>query len=643
MLLIINFQIYLASIQGFINHQSIAVLHSNSKSSKDNTYVEPSLISLSYYGRSDFRLRDLIIGLSNSNNQYSEYWIHNNSIVEAVVHDFEVDSTSISILENEYQSNLDNVTQSKVDQAKIESQHYSLLSLPDNLPPYSLKSDDDNYSDQHSSPSYADVVSSNNDNDDINPNSNTTPKLSKATNLFSNPISHSNSTQSNNTTNTNTTDNTNNTNSNNDNNDLIYDYDNFNSSINNIQMYIQCSICKSKSKQNDMTNLVGLYSFAKFLELLYYSNDFLPKNLCDHSNLVLGSRSSLIKTNDKALIPTKFTFTRNFILPFKGKLITFLIKPLNPFELRGPKIQINPNSINDNNYDENKVENYKLDQKSSDDLLNSTRKDIALYFTTEARGTLNDLLRDYYNSISNKKSNRRKYQSGTVNEQNFNYNNGHNNFNTIGNSKSISQASATLLAISQASGGPATISSSTHNKLMSNPLTPAAATANRIKRLFDQQELELLQLLKETKPEHANNVRRKLKETSKSCKNRLNSFKNKFIRESYYDSKNKSSSKKLDEERKKNNEINESNNINRSNSNNSSSNINNNDEDDLVNNTNNYNLNSKERSKDNKFIPKNYNENDYLNDSKVHAFPDSCILVREDEPSSIISFALSLV
>ena len=147
--------------------------------------------------------------MSNSNNQYSEYWIHNNSIVEAIVHDFEVDPTSISILENEYQSNLDNVTQSKVDQAKIESQHYSLPLLPDNLPPYSLKSDDDNYSDQHSSPSYADVVSSNNDNDDINPNSNTTPKLSKATNLFSNPISHSNSTQSNNTINSNTTDNTN--------------------------------------------------------------------------------------------------------------------------------------------------------------------------------------------------------------------------------------------------------------------------------------------------------------------------------------------------------------------------------------------------------------------------------------------------
>ncbi|TIC76009.1 hypothetical protein E3Q00_00426 [Wallemia mellicola] len=393
-------------------------------------------------------------------------------------------------------------------------------------------------------------------------------------------------------------------------------------SNNSIKTWIECTICKNSTPHNTLSEGAQLYSFGKYLELLYYSNSFLPSTLCDHSRRCLDSN-----------IPSKTNFVRWFDLSSKAKLIKMTLHPINPFDIKGPKIQIkeSQSSSSDELQYPTNVERFKLDRDSADSVFRSTRKDIAIYFTTEARGHLNDLLRDYYNHISStKKKNKANTDTESVQL----------NRSNSGSSKSMSQAAATLLAISQASNShynvnashfqPATISAVSSSAVLKHHLTPAAATANRIKRLFDQQELDLLRQLKEVPPEHANNVRRKLKETSRACRARLDAFRNKFIPDSYYNKndlrkkeKEKEKEKDKDKDKGKDPAIIPSE---------DSSNV----ED---NNNMNHNQKEKDNSEDN--AKKEKSSNDYLNNPRVHAFPGSSILVREDEPSSIIAYALS--
>ncbi|TIB17380.1 hypothetical protein E3P89_00129 [Wallemia ichthyophaga] len=397
-----------------------------------------------------------------------------------------------------------------------------------------------------------------------------------------------------------------------------YSHDHSRYSKSTIKAWIECTICKSCTPHNDLSEGAQLYSFGKYLELLLYSNSFLPSTLCDHARRCLDSN-----------IPSKTNFVRWFDLSSKAKLIRMSLNPVNPFDIKGPKIQIKESQSNTSDEFQypTDVERFKLKEDISDSVVRSTRKDIAIYFTTNARGCLHDLLRDYYNHIAStkkKKGSNSEPESAQMSRSNS------------GTAKSMSQAAATLMNISQADNGhynanafqqPATISGGT-SPLLKQRLTPATATANRIKRLFDQQELDLLKLLKDVPPEHANDVRRKLKETSYACRARLLAFKNKFIPESYY---NKNEQRKKEKEREKEKEKEKEKDKDPAATTNDSK------SEDFTG----QNQNQKEPSEDN--LKKEIESNDYLNNPRVHAFPGSSILVREDDPSSIIAYALSWV
>ncbi|KAF0465669.1 1-phosphatidylinositol-3-phosphate 5-kinase [Gigaspora margarita] len=142
-----------------------------------------------------------------------------------------------------------------------------------------------------------------------------------------------------------------------------------------IVMWTQCKLCSAKSPVFIMSRSTYLYSFAKYLELLYYNEDFICKDLCPHVEL----RDQLLRCFRRG----------NFLVKIEYEYVDL-------FEMRLPKFQVSldkqiASSIED-------IENlFTIDNEDSQRLNNETRLEITYFYLSVKQHITS--LEDYLRSL----------------------------------------------------------------------------------------------------------------------------------------------------------------------------------------------------------------------------------------------------
>ncbi|CAG8567202.1 27595_t:CDS:10 [Gigaspora margarita] len=142
-----------------------------------------------------------------------------------------------------------------------------------------------------------------------------------------------------------------------------------------IVMWTQCKLCSAKSPVFIMSRSTYLYSFAKYLELLYYNEDFICKDLCPHVEL----RDQLLRCFRRG----------NFLVKIEYEYVDL-------FEMRLPKFQVSldkqiASSIED-------IENlFTIDNEDSQRLNNETRLEITYFYLSLKQHITS--LEDYLRSL----------------------------------------------------------------------------------------------------------------------------------------------------------------------------------------------------------------------------------------------------
>ncbi|CAG8678914.1 4824_t:CDS:10 [Cetraspora pellucida] len=132
---------------------------------------------------------------------------------------------------------------------------------------------------------------------------------------------------------------------------------------NQIVMWTQCKLCSEKSSVFIMSRSTYLYSFGKYLELLYYNEDFTCKNLCPHVEL----RYPLIRCFRRG----------NFIVKIEYEHVDL-------FEMRLPKLQISLDKQSASSVKEvNQL--FSIDDENSKRLYNETRLEITYFYLSVKR------------------------------------------------------------------------------------------------------------------------------------------------------------------------------------------------------------------------------------------------------------------
>ncbi|CAG8467606.1 2144_t:CDS:10 [Racocetra fulgida] len=132
---------------------------------------------------------------------------------------------------------------------------------------------------------------------------------------------------------------------------------------NQIFMWTQCKLCSEKSSVFIMSRSTYFYSFAKYLELLYYNEDFTCKNLCPHVEL-------------------RYPLLRCFR---RGKFVVKVeYEHVDLFEMRLPKFQISldkqaASSIKEVN------QLFAIDDEDAKRLHNETRLEITYFYLSIKR------------------------------------------------------------------------------------------------------------------------------------------------------------------------------------------------------------------------------------------------------------------
>ncbi|CAG8744795.1 10614_t:CDS:2, partial [Racocetra persica] len=132
---------------------------------------------------------------------------------------------------------------------------------------------------------------------------------------------------------------------------------------NQIFMWTQCKLCSEKSSVFIMSRSTYFYSFAKYLELLYYNEDFACKNLCSHVEL----RYPLLRCFRRG----------NFIVKVEYEHVDL-------FEMRLPKFQISLDKQAASSIKEVK-QLFTIDDEDSKRLNNETRLEITYFYLSVKR------------------------------------------------------------------------------------------------------------------------------------------------------------------------------------------------------------------------------------------------------------------
>ncbi|KAI8918465.1 hypothetical protein DFJ77DRAFT_455645 [Powellomyces hirtus] len=90
---------------------------------------------------------------------------------------------------------------------------------------------------------------------------------------------------------------------------------------NECYMWTSCSKCSAATKIVPMSLATWHYSFAKYLELHFYSSNLCHKSLCAHGH---------VKENVK------------LCFRWRDEVVVFVFKPIDLFEMRVPRIQVSP-------------------------------------------------------------------------------------------------------------------------------------------------------------------------------------------------------------------------------------------------------------------------------------------------------------
>ncbi|CAG8731860.1 1899_t:CDS:2, partial [Dentiscutata heterogama] len=144
---------------------------------------------------------------------------------------------------------------------------------------------------------------------------------------------------------------------------------------NKIVMWTQCKLCSAKSPIFIMSRSTYLYSFAKYLELLYYNEDFICKDLCSHVEL----RDPLLRCFRKG----------NFVVKIEYEHVDL-------FEMRLPKVQISLDKQAASSVED--VEKlFIIDYEDAQRLYNETRLEITYFYLSLKQHITS--LEDYLRSL----------------------------------------------------------------------------------------------------------------------------------------------------------------------------------------------------------------------------------------------------
>ncbi|CAG8604045.1 8057_t:CDS:10 [Dentiscutata erythropus] len=144
---------------------------------------------------------------------------------------------------------------------------------------------------------------------------------------------------------------------------------------NKIVMWTQCKLCSAKSPIFIMSCSTYLYSFAKYLELLNYNEDFICKDLCPHVEL----RDPLLRCFRKG----------NFVVKIEYEHVDL-------FEMRLPKVQITLDKQAASSVED--VEKlFVIDYEDAQRLYNETRLEITYFYLSVKQHITS--LEDYLRSL----------------------------------------------------------------------------------------------------------------------------------------------------------------------------------------------------------------------------------------------------
>ncbi|CAL1702515.1 unnamed protein product [Somion occarium] len=105
------------------------------------------------------------------------------------------------------------------------------------------------------------------------------------------------------------------------------------------QMWESCDVCKKRSSVDRMQDGTYLLSFAKYLEVLFYSSHIfhLSTPLCEHTKLGLKRPSTSSK--ESSLPQGRFNIVRNF--SWKRRVLSFTLSPIDDiYEVSVPRLQM---------------------------------------------------------------------------------------------------------------------------------------------------------------------------------------------------------------------------------------------------------------------------------------------------------------
>lgn len=147
----------------------------------------------------------------------------------------------------------------------------------------------------------------------------------------------------------------------------------------NIMMWTQCKLCSSKTPLILMSEATYHYSFAKYLEVLFYDENFACKGLCPHVEL----RDSLLRCFRRGDLVVKVEYEH-----------------VDLFEMRLPKLQINDDADRTCSGIEDPEKLFTISDDDMKRLRDETRLEIT-YFYGNVKQHIT-FLEEYFEDLPNK-------------------------------------------------------------------------------------------------------------------------------------------------------------------------------------------------------------------------------------------------
>ncbi|CAG8546646.1 791_t:CDS:10 [Acaulospora colombiana] len=235
-----------------------------------------------------------------------------------------------------------------------------------------------------------------------------------------------------------------------------------------IIMWTQCKLCSSKTPLVQMSQSTYFYSFAKYLEVLFYNEDFACKGLCSHVEL----RDTLLRYFRRGDLVVKVKYEH-----------------VDLFEMRLPKLQINPDLNKTPTGVEDAEKLFVIDEEDERRLNNETRLEITYFYGAVKQHITT--LEDYFYEILKK-------------------------------SNSNDTAGTTLIK-----------DDGDNEMKASERAMPSLRSLDELTQTFRTEEFELYRTLKNTKVTVLNNVRQSLVERIRATKKRLTEWQKEHVDPEY--------------------------------------------------------------------------------------------------------------